>query len=179
MPNIFLRGLPPENRVAENNERSEGINMVLIQHNQYVDQVMRQVRHDNMGVQDNITNVVERILVQNGLNTGLHGTNYISPLFNYVRKNELPRDSKVPKFTNFTGDTIESTVKHVASYQAEAGDLANNENLKIKYFPNSLTKNAFTWFTILPPNSIFTWAQLERAFHEQFNMGKCKISSRN
>jgi len=58
----------------------------------------------------------------------------------------------------------------------EAGDLANNENLKMKYFPSSLTKNAFTWFTTFPPHSIFSWNQLEKAFHEQFYMGQSKIS---
>jgi len=58
----------------------------------------------------------------------------------------------------------------------EAGDLANNENLKMKYFPSSLTKNAFTWFTTLPLHSIFSWNQLEKAFHEQFYMGQSKIS---
>jgi hypothetical protein len=58
----------------------------------------------------------------------------------------------------------------------EAGDLANSENLRMKYFPSSLTKNAFTWFTTLPPNSIDAWPQLERLFHEQFYMGQTKIS---
>ncbi|XP_050875734.1 uncharacterized protein LOC127079396 [Lathyrus oleraceus] len=58
----------------------------------------------------------------------------------------------------------------------EAGDLANSENLRMKYFPSSLTKNAFTWFTTLPPNSIDTWPHLERLFHEQFYMGQTKIS---
>jgi len=58
----------------------------------------------------------------------------------------------------------------------EADDLANNENLKMKYFPSSLTKNAFTWFTTLPPHSIFSWNQLEKTFHEQFYMGQSKIS---
>jgi len=58
----------------------------------------------------------------------------------------------------------------------EVSDLENNENLKMKYFPSSLTKNAFTWFTTLPPHSIFSWNELEKAFHEQFYMGQCKIS---
>ncbi|XP_050890075.1 uncharacterized protein LOC127095425 [Lathyrus oleraceus] len=58
----------------------------------------------------------------------------------------------------------------------EAGDLANSENLRMKYFPSSLTKNAFMWFTTLPPNSIDTWPHLERLFHEQFYMGQTKIS---
>ena len=46
----------------------------------------------------------------------------------------------------------------------------------MKYFPSSLTKNAFTWFTTLPPQSVHTWTQLERLFHEQFYMGQSKIS---
>jgi len=58
----------------------------------------------------------------------------------------------------------------------DASNIANNENLKMKYFPSSITKNAFTWFTTLPPHSIFSWNQLEKAFHEQFYMGQSKIS---
>jgi len=45
----------------------------------------------------------------------------------------------------------------------------------MKYFPSSLTKNAFAWFTTLPPHSMFTWSQLEKAFHEQFYMVQSKI----
>ncbi|XP_058741183.1 uncharacterized protein LOC131613539 [Vicia villosa] len=86
------------------------------------------------------------------------------------------RGRKVPKFTKFSGDTSESTTEHIARYMTKAGDLANNEDLRMKYFPSSLTKNAFTWFTTLPPNSIDTWSQLVRLFHEQFYMGQTKIS---
>jgi hypothetical protein len=71
-----------------------------------------------------------------------------------VLQTELPRDWKIPKFTKFDKDTSESTVEHITRYLTEVGDLANNENLKMKYFPNSLTKNAFTWFTTLPPYSV-------------------------
>ncbi|XP_058784282.1 uncharacterized protein LOC131659057 [Vicia villosa] len=46
----------------------------------------------------------------------------------------------------------------------------------MKYFLSSLTKNAFTWFTTLPPGSIDTWSHLERLFHEKFYMGQTKIS---
>src|ERR1051325_4209982 len=89
---------------------------------------------------------------------------------------DLPRGYKVPKFTKFAGDTNESTVEHIARYLTEVGDIANNENLRIKYFPSSLTKNAFTWFTTLPPGSVDTWPYLERLFPEQFYMGQSKIS---
>lgn len=60
----------------------------------------------------------------------------------------------------------------------KARDIANNENLRLKSFPNSLTKNAFTWFTTLAPLSIKHWTQLERIFHEQFYIGQSKISLR-
>jgi len=71
---------------------------------------------------------------------------------------------------------VTSTVEHITRYLTEAGDLANDENLRLKYFPNSLTKNAFTWFTTLTSHSIQSWTQLERLFHEQFYMGQSKIS---
>lgn len=46
----------------------------------------------------------------------------------------------------------------------------------MRYFPSSLTKNAFTWFTTLPAHSINDLTRLERLFHEQLYMGKSKIS---
>jgi len=58
----------------------------------------------------------------------------------------------------------------------EAGDLANDENLRLKYFPNSLTNNAFARSTTFSPHSIQSWAQLDRLFHEQFYIGQSKIS---
>jgi hypothetical protein len=35
-------------------------------------------------------------------------------------------------------------------------------------FPLFLSDAAFTWFTSLAPNSIFTWAQLEQKNHKHF-----------
>ncbi|XP_045797576.1 uncharacterized protein LOC123891716 [Trifolium pratense] len=150
--------------------------IVLVNRNQNADEVVRNVQRNNFAQQDNLANLVETILTQNGFNVGLHRPNFVSPLSEYVLQTELPRGWKIPKFTKFAGDTTESTVEHVARFFAEAGNLADNENLRLKYFPNSLTKNAFTWFTTLPPRSIHHWAQLERVFHEQFYMGQSKIS---
>lgn len=65
--------------------------------------------------------MVEQILAQNDLNIGLH------------------RGWKVPKLTKFFGETNESAVEHFAIYQTKTEDIANSENLKMKYFPNSLT----------------------------------------
>ncbi|XP_058751796.1 uncharacterized protein LOC131624893 [Vicia villosa] len=147
--------------------------VVVVNRNQNADEVIHRVRQNNQ-METNLTAMIERIMTQNGLNTGLRRPNYTSPLSDYVLQTELPRGRKVPKFTKFLGDATESTTKHIARYMTEAGNLANNKDLGMKYFPSSLTKNAFTRFTTLPPNSIDTWSQLERLFHEQFRLLKAR-----
>jgi hypothetical protein len=42
-------------------------------------------------------------------------------------------------------------------------------------FPLSLSGTAFTWFTSIAPNSIFTWTQLEQKFHEYFYSGDTEL----
>ncbi|XP_050888827.1 uncharacterized protein LOC127093987 [Lathyrus oleraceus] len=129
-----------------------------------------------MAADNNLEAMVERIMVRNGVNFGLRRPNYTSPLSEYILQAEAPPRTKIPKFTKFYGDTTESIVEHVARYLIEAGDMSNNESLRIKKIPSFITKNAFTWFTTLPQSSIHTWNQLERMFHEQFYMGQTKIS---
>ncbi|XP_050888874.1 uncharacterized protein LOC127094047 [Lathyrus oleraceus] len=148
----------------------------MVNRNQNVDNVIRQIRHDDMAANNNQAALVERIVVRNGVNFFLRRPNYTSHLSEYVLQPETPPRTKIPKFTKFFGDTTESTVEHVARYLIEAGDISNNENLRIKYFPSSLTKNSFMWFTTLPQHSIHTWNQLETMFHEQFYTGQIKIS---
>ncbi|XP_050916415.1 uncharacterized protein LOC127131541 [Lathyrus oleraceus] len=128
--------------------------VVLVNRNQDPDQVVRQVRHDATMGEQNLEAIIERIIVQNRVSPCLQRATYSSPLPHFVLQTELPREWEIPKFTKFTRDTEESTIEHVARYQTEAGDIARNEDLKLKYFPSSLTKNAFTWFTMLPPQSI-------------------------
>ncbi|XP_058783668.1 uncharacterized protein LOC131658387 [Vicia villosa] len=148
----------------------------MVNRDQNADEVIHRVRQVNMVAENNLTTMIERIMAQNGMNIGLRRPNYTSPLADFVLQAELPRGCKILKFTKFSGDTSESIVEHIARYLTEAGDLTNSENLRIKYFPSSLTKNAFTWFTTLPPNSIYAWPYLERLFHEQFYIGQTKIS---
>ncbi|XP_050914919.1 uncharacterized protein LOC127129845 [Lathyrus oleraceus] len=150
--------------------------VIVVNWNQDANQLVHQVRQGNLLGENNLTTIVERIMDQNGVNMGMQMPNYISPLLEYVLQTELPRGWEVLKFTKFAGGTNNSTVEHVARYLTKAGDIANNENPRMKYFPSSLTKNDFTWFTTLPPYSIHDWACLERLFHEQFYMGQSKIS---
>lgn len=119
--------------------------------------MVQQVQHDNLGEPNNLAVMVERIMAQNGLNVGLRRPNYTSHLTEYVLQSELPRGWKVPKFTKFSGDTGESTLEHITRYFTEGGDLSNKKNLRLKYFPNSLSKSVFTWFTTLSSHSICMW----------------------
>jgi hypothetical protein len=136
--------------------------VILVDRNDNADEVVRNVQQQSIGAHNNIANLVENIMAQNGLNISLHRPNFVSPLSELVLKSEPPRGYKIPKFTKFAGDTSESTVEHITRYVREAGDLANDENLRLIYFPNFLTKNAFMWFTSHTPHSIQNWTQLER-----------------
>ena len=150
--------------------------ILMVNRDQNADEIVHRIRNDNLVAENNLTTMIERIMAQNGLNSGFRRPNYTSHIIDYIMQTELPRGVKVPKFTKFAGDTSESTVEHIARYLTEAGDIENDENLRIKYFPSSLTKNTFTWFTTLPPGSVDTWPYLERLFHEQFYMGQSKIN---
>lgn len=118
---------------------------MLVNRNQDPDYVVRHVRQDAMAGELNLEAIVEQIMVRNGVNPGLQRIMYSPSLPDFVLQTELPRGWKVPKVTKFVGDTEECNVKHVSRYQTEAGDIVNNEDLKMKYFPSSLTNNEFTW----------------------------------
>ncbi|XP_058783849.1 uncharacterized protein LOC131658588 [Vicia villosa] len=140
-------GARPENqRQVPDRDEEERIDqniLRMVQHHQNVDQVLRNVQQNPLIGHDNISNVVEQILVQNGLNIGLLRPNFLSPISEYVRKTKLPRGWKVLNFTKFAGKTGESTIEHVARFQSKAGDLSNNENLKSEIFPKFFNKECF------------------------------------
>lgn len=94
--------------------------------------VVKQIRQEAVAGEQNLEAIVERIIVQNGINPCLHKPTYSSPLPDFALQIELPRGWKVLKFSKFVGDTEESTVEHIARYQIEAGDIENNEDLKLK-----------------------------------------------
>jgi hypothetical protein len=66
-------------------------------------------------------------------------------------------------------------LEHVSQFILQCDEASANDVLKLKMFPLSLSDTAFTWFTSLSPNSIFTWAQLEQKFHEYFYSGDTKL----
>ena len=89
-------------------EQPRGV--VMVGRHQDADEVVHRIRNDNILAENNLTTMIERIMAQNGLNTGIRRPNYSSPIVDYVMHTDLPRGYKVPKFTKFAGDTNESTV---------------------------------------------------------------------
>ncbi|XP_058741204.1 uncharacterized protein LOC131613563 [Vicia villosa] len=149
--------------------------MVLVGRQQNADQIVDQYRQ-YMAIENNLTIIVERTMGRNGMSATLQRPLYAFPLVQFILQIELPKGTKAPKYTKFEGGSGESKIEYIARYLTESGDLAHNENLRVKNFPSSLTKAAFTWFTLLAPNTIDPWAKLEKKFDEQFYEGHSKIS---
>jgi hypothetical protein len=62
-------------------------------------------------------------------------------------------------------------MEHVNRFIIQCGEAANRDELRVRLFSSSLSRSAFTWFISLPPNSIITWADLEKQFHKYFFAG--------
>ena len=54
------------------------------------------------------------------------------------------------------------------------GESGFNDTLRVRLLSLSLTGTAFSWFSLLAPNSIRNWDQLEHKFHDQFFSGETK-----
>jgi hypothetical protein len=74
----------------------------------------------------------------------------------------------VPDFSKFSGQHNITTIEHISKFLFQCGEASGNDALKIRLFPLSLSGLAFAWFSLLPANSIITWANLEKLFHKYF-----------
>ena len=83
----------------------------------------------------------------------------------------LPHKYKLPDFTKFSGQGEVSTVEHINRFIMQCGEVAQNDALRVRLFSMSLSGLAFTWFTMLPANSIIFWADQEKRFHQFFYSG--------
>jgi len=83
----------------------------------------------------------------------------------------LPNRYKVSDFTKFSVQDDMSTMEHVNRFIIQCGEAANRDELRVRLFSSSLPGSAFTWFVSLTPNSVITWADLEKQFHKYFFSG--------
>jgi peptide methionine sulfoxide reductase MsrB len=68
----------------------------------------------------------------------------------------------------FNGEDNRTTWEHVSQHLAQLGEVGSIDALKVHLFPLSLTGTTFSWFSSLSSNSIDSWEQLERKFHDHF-----------
>ncbi|CAL2238064.1 unnamed protein product [Prunus armeniaca] len=94
---------------------------------------------------------------------------YRKPYPAYVDQIPLSSGFKVPNFTLFNGENPHaSSVEHIGRFSIQCIAIENNPLLKLRLFGNSLSRQAFTWYTNLPANSIQTWEQMESVFHDYY-----------
>jgi hypothetical protein len=124
----------------------------------------------------NITNQLATILHESfGIEPKGRRRVYQKPYPDYYNQLPYPRGYRAPEFSKFSGDDGKTTLEHVGQFILQCGEVSANDTLKIRMFPLSLSGTAFTWFTSLAPNSIFTWVQLEQKFHEYFYSGDTEL----
>ena len=91
---------------------------------------------------------------------------YRKPYLEWVDMvHEYPIGFRIPDFALFFRNVNQSTEEQIARFATQSGEYTNNDSIKLRLFPNSLTGGAFVWYINLTPGSIQTWQQIEEAFH--------------
>lgn len=95
---------------------------------------------------------------------------YRKPYPDYIdRDHPFPRGYKIPEFTLFSEEGSVSALEHMARLTFQCREASNDDYLKLRLFPSSLTGQAFTWYVNLLPNSIFTWEDMQNQFQSHFS----------
>src|SRR4051812_30018619 len=94
---------------------------------------------------------------------------YSKPYPNKFDLIPLPPKYRLPEFSRFSGSEGSSSIEHISRYLAQLGMISASDQMRVRYFAQSLTGPAFGWYTSLPPDSIRTWKQLEEQFHIQYH----------
>ena len=66
-------------------------------------------------------------------------------------------------------------MEHIGQFIIQYGEASTNDIYKLRLLPLFLSGVAFTWFISLPPNSVFTFADLEQKFHDYFFTGETEL----
>jgi hypothetical protein len=106
---------------------------------------------------NNLTNQLATILHESfGIEPKGRGHIYEKSYPDYYDQLPYPRGYRVPEFSKFSGEDGKTILEHVGQFILQCGEASANNTLKLTMFPLSLSGTAFTWFTSLAPNSVFT-----------------------
>ena len=112
--------------------------------------------------------IAEIMRDQFGIKPKVNTYSYRTPYPPAYDRIPLPNRYKVLDFTKFSGQDDTSTMEHINRFIIQCGEAASRDELRVWLFSSSLSGSAFKWFISLPPNSIITWADLEKQFHQYF-----------
>jgi hypothetical protein len=125
---------------------------------------------------NNLTNQLTTILRKSfGIEPKGRGRVYQKSYPDYYDQLPYLRGYRVSEFSKFSGEDGKTTLEHVGQFILQCDEASANDVLKLRIFPLLLFDTAFTWFTSLAPNYIFTWAQLEQKFHKFFYSGDTEL----
>jgi hypothetical protein len=110
-----------------------------------------------------------------GVSVSSTGQLYQKPYTHQFDTVPYPQGTRIPDFSRFSDEGGKSTHEHISQFIAHLGELANREAYCVRLFSLSLVDTAFAWYTALPPNSINSWEELERKFHEHFFSGEHEL----
>jgi hypothetical protein len=153
----------------ERNDRNDRNKFQEPQRNEFEEpnqNVRQEIGNNAIGL-DNIMNMIEQTYDPN-LQRAVRPT-FRRPYPDRIeREFERPRNYKVPDFCTFSGDDEKTAYEHISRFTIQCGELSNNGNGKLIMFPNSLTRQAFMWYSSLPPHSIETWNDMEEKILNHF-----------
>ena len=64
--------------------------------------------------------------------------------------------------------SLQAALRHLSRFHSYMGNWAHHSNFCLRMFPNSLTGDAFQWYTTLPAGSVKTWEQMQELFLSRF-----------
>jgi hypothetical protein len=106
---------------------------------------------------NNLTNQLTIILHEPfGIEPKGRGHIYKKPYPDYYDQLPYPRAYRVPEFSKFSGEDGKTALEYVGQFILQCGEASANNMLKLIMFPLPLSGTAFTWFTSLASNSVFT-----------------------
>jgi hypothetical protein len=106
---------------------------------------------------NNLTSQLTTILCESfGIEPKGRGHVYQKPYPDYYDQLPYPKGYRVPEFAKFSGEDGKTTLEHVGQFILQCDVASTDDALKLRMFSLSLSGTAFTWFTSLAPNSIFT-----------------------
>jgi hypothetical protein len=110
---------------------------------------------------NNLTNKLATIMHESfGIEPKDRERIYQKPYLDYYDQLLYPRGYRVSEFAKFSRQDGKITLEHVDQFILQCDESSANDALKLRMFPLLWSDTAFTWFTSLATNSVFTLSSI-------------------